>query len=377
MKIVLFIGSLKTGGAERQMATLASGMAHKGHTVVLVTMYPDGDYGSLLRGQPNLEVHSLYPQRTHSFPLRVLQLFHAPLKLRKSLRSIQPDAIYSMLEFSNLFAWIATRGRMKSRLVWGHRSSNMEFGWKMGLAEKVCAALSFSVPLMIANSTAGMEFAKGSGYCSRNFSVVPNGINTDFFQCDPDGAHDFRQELRIAPDAPLVGLVARLDPMKDHPTFLEAAALVRQQAPACRFVIVGDGPSSYRQELMEYAQRLQLQDALSWAGNRTDMPAVYSSLNVLSSSSYGEGFSNVIAEAMACETRCVVTDVGDSRLIVGETGLVVPPKDPQALAHAIVQALDMGRCPDCRNRIETLFSVDAMVGKTVSLLEEHVIARPG
>ena len=176
----------------------------------------------------------------------------------------------------------------------------------------------------------------------------------------------------MAEGAPLVGIIARLDPMKDHRTFLRAAARVRERQPLARFLVVGDGPAACRDPLVAAAAELGLRDAVRWLGDRNDLPAVYSALDVhCSSSRFGEGFSNATAEAMACEVACAVTDCGDSARIVGSTGRVVPPGDDAALAVAIEDLTAADRVPlgiMARRRIESEFSLDAMVRQTDAVL---------
>jgi glycosyltransferase involved in cell wall biosynthesis len=141
-----------------------------------------------------------------------------------------------------------------------------------------------------------------------------------------------RDEWGIDDEAITIGLVGRLDPMKDHATFLRAAKIFNQKERRVRFVCVGDGKEPYKSEIHSLCKVLGLNGHLIWAGEREDMPSVYNAIDIVTSSSSGEGFPNVIGEAMACGVLCVVTDVGDSAIIVGETGNVVPSEDPQALA---------------------------------------------
>jgi glycosyltransferase involved in cell wall biosynthesis len=182
-----------------------------------------------------------------------------------------------------------------------------------------------------------------------------------------------RTEWKIGDGEVAIGLVARLDAMKDHRNFLRACAILAKRREDLRFVCVGGGASAYRAELDGFAVALGIANRLIWAGPRSDMPAVLSALDIASSSSLGEGFSNAIAESMACERPCVVTDVGDSARIVGEFGEVVPPRDPDAFASAMMRMLDridenaeIGR--EARARIVNEFSVEHMVVRTNSVL---------
>jgi glycosyltransferase involved in cell wall biosynthesis len=161
--------------------------------------------------------------------------------------------------------------------------------------------------------------------------------------------------------------------MKDHPTFLRAAALFTLNHEAIRFVCVGDGPADYRQELYALCRELCLANRVIWAGARRDMPAVYNALDIACSSSYGEGFPNVIGESMACGVPCVVTDVGDSASLVGDLGIVVSPKDGAALKVAFEQLLfkishENHWKTDCRQRILETYSLPKMVASTEEAL---------
>jgi glycosyltransferase involved in cell wall biosynthesis len=172
----------------------------------------------------------------------------------------------------------------------------------------------------------------------------------------------------------LIGIVARIDPMKDHDTFLRAAAVLATTASS-RFVVVGTGHQDDLRHLGATASRLGIDTQVVWAGAREDMSAVYSAIDIVTSSSaFGEGFSNSLAEAMACETICVATDVGDSRSVLADTGEVVPPRDPGALATAWGKILAM--TPQARRelgfrarvRIMTHFTVDILARRTEEAL---------
>jgi len=173
----------------------------------------------------------------------------------------------------------------------------------------------------------------------------------------------------------LIGIVARLDPMKDHHTFLRAAAILANSRADARFVCIGAGPERYTSDLKTLAGEFGLGDKVIWPGLILhDMPAAYNALDICcSSSSYGEGTSNAIAEAMACGVPCVVTDVGDSELIVGETGILVPPQNPEALSAGwVAMAERLSGDPELpyavRERIESRFSLAALVRKTSETL---------
>jgi len=203
-------------------------------------------------------------------------------------------------------------------------------------------------------------------------TVIPNGIDTEHFKPDPMARKLIRAEWGVADNEILIGLVARLDPMKDHSTFLRAATMLAQERPDVRFVCVGDGAEPYKSEVRRLATELALGDRLIWAGARHDMPAVWNALDLaVSSSSYGEGFSNTIAEAMACGVPCVVTDVGDSALIVGDAGIIVQPSMPAALCEGFRQMVKRSG-PEFRNvaraSIVNRFTKEVLLTHTVTIL---------
>jgi len=173
--------------------------------------------------------------------------------------------------------------------------------------------------------------------------VIPNGFDTSVFARDPDARSQARGELGIAEEALAIGLVARVHPMKDHANFLRSAARFAAEHAKAVFVLVGDGADQSNPELTGLIDELQLRDKVRLCGRRTDIAAVDNALDIASSSSsWGEAFPNAIAEAMACGTPCVATDVGDVRDIVGEAGVVVPPRDPVALSEGWARLATLG-----------------------------------
>jgi glycosyltransferase involved in cell wall biosynthesis len=193
------------------------------------------------------------------------------------------------------------------------------------------------------------------------------------FKPDGEAETKLRAEWGISEHTRLIGTVGRVDPMKDLPTFLEAAAIVAGKRDDVRFACVGAGPQSYVLELRQLANELGIGDLLLWTGARGDISAVYNALDVLVSSSYGEGLPNVVGEAMACGVPCVVTDTGDSASLVGQSGIVVSPRNPEALAAGLISSLETDRDEfgrKMRTRLVENFSVHQLAERT----EKHLLA---
>ena len=220
---------------------------------------------------------------------------------------------------------LSLAGRRRTTLLaWNIRCSSLDFSRYsrlLRLVVRACAALSSTPDLVIANSAAGMESHRALGYRPVRSEIVPNGIEVDRYKPDAAARADVRLELGIANDAVVLAHVARIDPMKDHVGFLRAMALL----PDVQALLVGAG-----------TEALAAAPNVHQLGRRADVPRLLAAADiVVSSSAFGEGFSNVIAEGMACGLPPVATDVGDARIIIGDTGLVVPPGRPEALADAI------------------------------------------
>jgi glycosyltransferase involved in cell wall biosynthesis len=178
------------------------------------------------------------------------------------------------------------------------------------------------------------------GYAAEKFVIIPNGYDVGRFQPDAAARARLRAEWGVPDAVPLLGMVARFDPQKDHANLLAACARLQASGADFAAVLVGTGCDAGNAALVQQLAAAGLTQRVRLLGRRDDVPAVMAALDLhVLSSAYGEAFPNVLAEAMACGTPCVTTDVGDAALIVGDTGWVVPPRDPKALADAIGTAL--------------------------------------
>jgi glycosyltransferase involved in cell wall biosynthesis len=375
MRILFFIGSLKIGGTERQVSLLAQGMAERGHIVRVVTLFPGGEFENELRAVTDVEIISLWSRKYQNALTTSFQILWAPILLRKIL--IGNEIVYSMLNITNSIAWVSTRYLKDVNLVWGLRSSNIGPKWKMSLFNKFCALASPSVELIIVNSYKGLETSLKQGFSSQHIQVISNGIDTDKYKFDQVTRNTLRRKHSIQSKQKVIGIVARIDPMKDHTTFFKAAARIAGEMDQVRFMVVGDGSAGYVGELRSLVEELGLKDRVHWFGTRTDIVAIYCALDLLvSSSSYGEGFSNVIGEAMSCGLSCVVTDVGDSARIVGDPNRVVRPNNPEMLASTILKVL---KTSEARNESNTLreriienYSVQSLIDRTLQALGDNL-----
>jgi glycosyltransferase involved in cell wall biosynthesis len=214
------------------------------------------------------------------------------------------------------------------------------------------------------------------GYAEHKLTVIPNGIDTDEFHADGEARFSVRSELGIPPSTPLVGLVARFDPQKDHRNFVQAAAAVHACRPDVHFLLCGIDVNLENVKLAGWIGAAGLQGCFHLLGDREDVSRLTAALDVAALSSTSEALPNVVGEAMACGVPCACTDVGDAAGMVGETGRIVPPKNPRALAEAITSLLAMDEAQRARlgsvarSRIRERYLISDVALRYQSLYQE-------
>ncbi|MBT4491432.1 MAG: glycosyltransferase, partial [Rhodospirillaceae bacterium] len=288
------------------------------------------------------------------------------------------------LDIPNVVAAILKPITRGASLIWGIRASDMRLEernrtWRMIFA--VERLLAGTADRIICNSWAGRGHLEDSRFPSAAMTVIGNGIDTDRFCPDAAARARGRAEFSYSDEHMVIGLIARLDPMKDHQTFLRAAAELARDLPLARFICVGDGPAPYAGELRRLADSLGLTDRLIWTGARSDIPELLNAFDIATlSSAFGEGFPNAVGEGMATALPYVTTDVGDAARVVGDAGTVVPIASPSDLAGAWrdmaalspQERAEIGRA--ARARVVANFPRQIMIDETSAQL--HDVCRP-
>lgn len=346
MKLLHVITGLQTGGAERMLANLCIAAEKAGRNPVVVSLTDGGSQFERMQAS-GVRVISLGMRR--GVPsLKGLR------RLARIVREEAPDVVQSWMYHADLYALLARAlagRRGETRLYWGVRCSDMDlgqYGLSLRIVVRLCALLSRFVDGIVVNSHAGLRIHGRLGYDTSRMTVIDNGIDTETFRPDATQRAETRASLNIAGDSFVIGCVARVDAMKNFPGLL--SMLARMDDVTC--LAIGKGTDA-----------LAPTKGLVALGERDDVPALLNALDLfVSVSSFGEGFSNVIAEAMATGVPVVATDVGDARRIVGIAGRIVPPDDAEALAAAVADMRDdpqtrraMGKAG--RARIEQEFSL--------------------
>ena len=370
--VTFIIPALIVGGAQRQLIELASGLDPQLWRVTVLVFRGGGDLEADLRRRGTALVTVGKGSRA--------DVLGFVARLAWQLRRLRPDVVHGYLGPGNVMAAITRLVAPRCATVWGVRASAMDmtrYDWPARLLAGIERRLVGCSDLIICNSWAGRTAHLAIGYPAHRTVVVSNGIDVGQFAPDVAARSEIRREWQISERDLLIGIVGRLDPKKDHVTFLRAAGLLAD-VPSLRFVSVGNDPRNRRAKLAAEAESLGLSDRIAWHDARADVAKVYNALDLLvSASSWGEGFPNVVGEAMACGVPCVVTDVGDSALAVGDTGWVCPRSDVTALASAIRTAItDRGalvsRGARARQRIVAEFSIAKMVVETSRLIGDLV-----
>jgi glycosyltransferase involved in cell wall biosynthesis len=246
---------------------------------------------------------------------------------------------------------------------------------------RLCARFSRWLPAaIVACAEEARRTHVAFGYDPENMIVIPNGFDTEALRPDPAARDSVRAELGLPPETALVGLVARFHPQKDHQSFARAAEHLRWrwQRDDVHFVLCGRGVTGDNPELIDWLDKAKVRDRCHLLGDRRDVARIQAALDLAClSSAGGEAFPLVLGEAMACGIPCVATDVADTRLLVGEAGRIVPPRDPVALASAMAEVLDLPTAERARlgtiarRRIETCYSLPRIVERYAALHAGH------
>jgi glycosyltransferase involved in cell wall biosynthesis len=355
--ILHVITTLDLGGAERMLVSLLTQSPRALFDHHVVSLVPGGYYVPTLRAA-GIRVTEIPLGPRPPRPLAIVAL-------ARLIRHTRPRIVQGWLYHGDLAATLglALAGRRRAtRLAWGIQCSNLNtrvYRLQLALTIRACAALSAQPDVVVSNSDAGLERHRALGYRPARTCVIYPGVDTVRFRPRPEAGGTVRRELGVPANAPILAHVARRDPMKDHACLLATL----ERLPAVHVLAIGAG-----------TETLPDRPGLHRLGRRTDVERLLVACDVsVSSSAFGEGFSNSIAESMAAGVPVVATDVGDARVVVGDVGHVVPVRAPDRLAAAVRQLLDeppparRARGERARARIIARFDLHRMVDRYTDL----------
>jgi glycosyltransferase involved in cell wall biosynthesis len=363
IKIMHVITTLGPAGAETMLYRIASGMDGSRFENEVVSLTGILDLAERMQ-EIGVRVRTLGMRKRMPNPLLVM-------RLAQWIRESKPDIIHTWMYHANLVGALAARLAGNVPVVWGIHHSALDprvDKRRTLLVSRACALLSRKLPnRIVCCSEAALRIHKKLKYAAEKLEVIPNGFDLVQVKPDPSARVSVRKELGIPKHAPVIGIAARFHPYKDHHNFIRAAGLLHKQIPEVHFLLCGLNITWQNSQLAGWIEAAGIRDCCHLLGLRRDMSRLYTGMDIATTASCSEAFPVAIGEAMACETPCVVTDVGDSALIVGETGSVVAPRDPAALAEAWQKLIEGG--PElrrrlgmaARRRVQQLFALPAIV----------------
>ena len=371
--IVHLITGLETGGAERALSHLVACTDRDRFRSVVVSIRNPGKMASAVV-RADVELRTLRIGRGVPDPRGVF-------RLNSILREVRPQILQSWLYHADFLGLLARHLGHVPHLVWNIRCSDASLSPADIALRRVLAWCSEMPDAVVVNSRAGRHFHERIGYRPRRWEHVPNGFDTNEFRPDPEARGRIRAEFGIDDESLVIGLPARYHPMKDHDTFLGAAAILAAIRPKVRFALLGSGIEPANRALAKSIAGRGIADRILLLGERGDMAEMYTAFDIATlSSAFGEGFPNVLGEAMASGRPCVATDSGDAAELLGRTGIVVPPRDPQALAAAWRKLIDAGAegrrllGDQARERIARDYCLEAAVARYEALYSD-IVAR--
>ena len=360
IRVSHLIAGLPVGGAERMLAALCKHGRDVGIKSSVVCLGPSGPVSDDLT-RDHIAVEHLGLETIWKFPL-------ARRAIRDALASQAPDVIQAWMYHSNLAATLAAR-RLDVPVAWNIRQSLHRpdlFKATTRLVIRTNARLSRRSAAIVYNSGIARSQHEQRGFDKSKGVLIPNGVDVGKFAGDVAARRGLREAMAIDEDVIVAVAVGRANAIKGHEVLLAAVRIAANSGVPLHFLLVGEGVTWDAPPYAYYRDEADVQECVTLAGSRHDIPDVLMAADLFVSSSWTEGFPNAVAEAMAAGLPCVVTDVGDSALLAGDTGRIVDPGNPQALADAVV-AIAMAEPSKrhrlgaaARDRVRREFSMQAM-----------------
>ena len=349
IKVLHIIPNLGQGGAERQLIELLN----ENNTHEVCQLLQKGYYDKYLSDKGTI-IYNLNMKRK----LPDIRAFY---KLNSIISISKPDIIHCWMYHSCLLEVLLRKlGRNRNiPVIWGLRCSNMDvkyYSLQLKLIIKACSYFSSKPNIIINNSYEGKNIHDKLGF-TKNSIVIPNGIDTKKFSPNKKNRSNFRKYYSISNDTKVLLSVARVDPMKDHQTLLKAFSKIRLLVPNVLLILAGLGTEKFAQEKKVLA-----------LGAYKNIHEVYNASDIIiSSSAFGEGFSNALGEGMASGLVPIATDVGDAKKIIADIGKIISIRNHNEMCEAIKDVINYNDIDllniknNARGRIKKYYSKEKMV----------------
>jgi glycosyltransferase involved in cell wall biosynthesis len=380
MRLVHIIAGLNVGGAESFLARLLERLPPRFETSV-ISLSTIGAIGERLRAS-GVNVSTLGMTRRSLAPGPIF-------RLRDMLKEAKPDIVQTWMYHADLLGGLAARWAGIPTLVWSIRHSNLSVQHnrlRTVMISRACAALSRQVPdrILCCANVARLNHVR-FGYADDKMEVLPNGFDLSRFKPAPEMREEVRHQFGVPDNVPIIAMIGRFDSQKGHRVLIDAAAALRERRSQIHYLLAGQDVDNSNATLARWLNESKLQSSASLLGIRDDIPRLLAAVDALVLPSIGEGFPNVVGEAMASAVPCIASNVGDTPFLIGDTGFIVPPGDAGALANAMDHFLSMPERERqsygarARQRVVENFEISAIVGQYVEfydrVLQEATRAR--
>ncbi|TPL22866.1 glycosyltransferase [Mesorhizobium sp. B2-4-10] len=378
IKILHVITGLENGGAEAALYRLCT--AERSHSHFVVSLSGDGKYGPLLRA-------AKIPLACLAMPKGRLSL-KGLASLRRVFSTYRPDVVQCWMYHANLVGGVLARLGGISPVLWGMHNCGLDpraASFTTRTVDRICALISGIIPARIVSCSQNASRCHiHAGYSSSNWTIIPNGYDLAVFEPDDRARARLRRDWSIGDGQFVIGNVARWHPDKDHQNLFAALSrLSMHKSLPFKCVLAGPGMTAENTALVVLLERYDVRHKVKLLGPSDDIAGLMNAFDIHVLASSSEAFPNVVAEAMACGTPCVGTDVGDIAMLVGNTGLIVPPRNPDALSRSIeIMASEIqdtrswaSRRQACRDRIAADFSLERMAHSYGLLWEKSSLGR--
>ncbi|WP_022683585.1 glycosyltransferase [Sphingobium bisphenolivorans] len=376
MKILHVITALNVGGAEAMLARLLEHerSCSSSHRSSVASLMPPGQAGMRIR-ESGVALYDCGVERASS-------ALAGLARLRRIIDEVRPDMIMGWMYHAHVATALAGMlHRVPNPTIWNVRHSIDDLRQEkpsLRMVIQLGALLSRSARTIIYNSHAAAEQHGRLGFRAKRAVVIPNGFDCDRLRPRTGARDEIAARLGIDSRALIIGMAARNHPMKDAATLAIAVRRARDAGVDAHLLLTGEGMDKPTGRLARLVGELPA-DRVTLRGHDASLAELLPGLDLLAlPSAWGEGFPNILGEAMACGVPCIATDVGDSRWVVADTGLIVPPRDPEQMAGAILSMAQLGAIgrrrlgEAARERVKQRFSIGQIAALYRELYEEAV-----